>query len=671
MRDFKKYLNCPPAKKEDFRLINQKAVKRCVVPESEHHNAIWDLRVAKDGTVYFPLSAEMHFSENVWLHTYDYKTNTVKRLFKLHEKVCCHDKAIRASKIHTSLCEMPDGRIIMSTHTTAQSPVHPTWMPEAYYAHPFESFEGSNILIYDPKTGSVENRGKPVPYESIYGGVYSERGNAFYFSGYIRGHLYRLDLDTNEVHDYGQTSEFGSFRLAIGPDGNVYCNSRSGIFYRVDTETKELYDTGLRFPKNTDIIQGINHSQFDYYANWGDKMYIAVVFNAKPAFLIYDYKTNTMTMSESYIPEGANVGAVCSVHGMAFDSKGTLWYTIKKFDPILQGRGQLLCSWDILGGGKPRLYGLVGTEERINIEVSEMEIHDDILFVPDSNYLFDYSAMMGIDINVLESTDELGPIATDPSAYIYVENAEELYDGDFEKDIQHFLDFMDECEYYNEMMDTNNFAVTLNLNVVRTWEHMPIEESSVYSVRFDGDTVKAVCGTDIRREVTIIDGEITDVTDGGVVLEQPEMPECLIGLDYPSVPGRQYKAVPDKFAKLWDDRYIVSTKDGIVCIVDGDSVLSLGTAIQTCSPVNAFAVSNVRKEVYGIAGGEDDCGILFRVDDKRGLRQLGRAYFNRFRKPGVVSSNELSCIAVSDDGKRLAVGAKDRLGCVYVYDLDN
>lgn len=670
MRDYKKYMTCPPAKREDFRLIDQKAVKRCAVPESSKHNAVWDLKAASDGTVYFPLSAEMHFTENVWLYTYDYKTNTVKRLFKLEEKIFCRENAIHASKIHTSISELPDGRLIMTTHTTAQSPLHPTWMPEAYYAHPWEGFEGSNVLIYDPKTGNLENRGKPVPYESIYGGVYSPVGNAFYFTGYIRGHLYRLDLDTNYVHDYGQISEFGSFRVALGPDGNVYCNSRSGIFYKVDTVSKELLDTGHRFPKNTDIKQGINHSQLDYYANYGKKMYLAVVFNAKSSFLIYDTENNTMCMTDTYIPDGANVGSICSPHGMAFDSRGRLWYTIKKYDAILQGCGHLLCSWDIPGGGRPVSYGLVGTLERTNIEVSEIEIHNDIMFLPDANYFFDPSAVMGIDLGVLTDKSERRPYSNDPAAYVYVENAEELYDGDFKKDIQHYLEFMAESEETGEILNKNSFAVDKVLDVVRTWKYMPIEQSRVINVRFENNLVKAVCGLTEYREVSIKDNEVVSVKRIEYNRKHCKVPGELENLDYPCIPGRQYKAVPVVSAKLWDERYIVATEDGIVCIVKGKDVLALGTAIQSCGVVRAFAVSEVRKEVYGIAGGANDCGIIFCYNDKKGLRQLGRAYFNGFEEPGVVSSNELSSIAISDDGTRLIVGASDRLGCVYIYRLD-
>lgn len=55
------------------------------------------------------------------------------------------------------------GGLIMTTHTTSQAPQHPTWMAEGYYQHLWEGFPGSHLLLYDPETGILENRGIPAP----------------------------------------------------------------------------------------------------------------------------------------------------------------------------------------------------------------------------------------------------------------------------------------------------------------------------------------------------------------------------------------------------------------------------------------------------------------------------------------------------------------------------
>lgn len=75
----------------------------------------------------------------------------------MEDVILPHDRQIRASKFHSSICFMPDGRLIMTTHTTDESPCHPTWMPIAYYHHLWEGFAGGHILIYDPQTGHGES----------------------------------------------------------------------------------------------------------------------------------------------------------------------------------------------------------------------------------------------------------------------------------------------------------------------------------------------------------------------------------------------------------------------------------------------------------------------------------------------------------------------------------
>jgi len=668
VRDYKKYLTGPQADKENFRLINQNAVKRVDIPGSERHNAIWDFMITKEGKVYFSLGAELHFAEYTRLYEYDYAAEEVRELFKLEEKICQNPDAIRASKIHTSICELPDGRLIMSTHSTAKSPKHPAWLPEAYYAHPWEGYAGSNILIYDPKTGKIENRGVPVPFESIYGGVYSPADNAFYFTGYIRGHLYRLELDTNKVKDYGQVTEFGSFRLVAGPDNNIYGNSRSGDFYRVDTKTGELVDLGLRFPKKENLPQGENHSQLDYAVNTADgKILMAVVFC--DSLLIYDPKTNTLTPTPSFLPPGIDAGYASTVHGLCFDKNNVLWYSLTKFDAILQTRGCLLCSWDILNGKQPKCHGLLGSGKRMLLTMPEMEIHNDKLYMPDSNYCFDDSAVMEIDLDIIRSSDK-GAYTSDPAAYLYNQNGPSLYEGDFKTDIQKLLEFLHDMEDYADVLNECNVYLNIGkLNAVRLWENIEKDKSKVYSLSVKADKITGICGNgNLFYSFTIKDNHLCEMTETQLVPTKQDIPENLKNLNYPCIPGRQFKAKPAIYKELWDGRYIVGTEDGLLCIVSGSAVFSLGTAIQSCGAINDMTVCNSKKTIYGTVGGEHDCGIVFSYDDTNGLRQLGRTYFNQFRYPGVVSSSMLSAIDISDDGKTLAVGSGDRLGCVYIYD---
>ena len=131
---------------DDYRVMSQVGVKQYCYPERFPHNAIWDSAVGPDGKFYFGLASEISSSNYVRLCRYDYETNSVEELFKIEDVILPQDRAIRASKFHSSISFLPDGRIIMTTHTTDKSPRHPTWLPYAYYHHLWEGFAGGEII---------------------------------------------------------------------------------------------------------------------------------------------------------------------------------------------------------------------------------------------------------------------------------------------------------------------------------------------------------------------------------------------------------------------------------------------------------------------------------------------------------------------------------------------
>jgi hypothetical protein len=108
--------------------------------------------------------------------------------------------------------------------------------------------------------------------------------------------------------------------------------------------------------------------------------------------------------------------------------------------------------------------------------------------------------------------------------------------------------------------------------------------------------------------------------------------------------------------------------DGMLAIVDGENVFSLGLCAVN-GPVRQIIVDEKNEIAYGIAGDASDLGMVFSFDEKNGLRWLGRVFFNKFKEPGIAASCELSAIAISKDGRKLAIGSKDRMGCVYIYTL--
>ena len=129
--------------------------------------------------------------------------------------------------------------------------------------------------------------------------------------------------------------------------------------------------------------------------------------------------------------------------------------------------------------------------------------------------------------------------------------------------------------------------------------------------------------------------------------------------------GRNYKSIITSSAQLANGKFIVGTADGVLGIIDGDKTYRLGRVgnngpvIDMCSDKNGTVV-------YGIMGDKDDLGLVFKYTEEKGVEELGILRFADGTAPGVVSSCSPSCCDLSDDGKTLAIGVADRLGCVYI-----
>ena len=229
-----------PFSDDYYRLINQKGVRQAFPKDegNEDYNTCWDGAVSPDGTFYFSLSSEGGNSMHAKLNRYDREKNEIVDCFNAGDLILPNPRNLPASKLHTSINFLPDGRVIGTTHSTDRAPQHQEWMPFGHHNHVWEGFPGSHILVYDPKTGRSENWGIPVPHESIYGAKYDPKHNALYMIGFMRGHVYRYSLDTKKVKDLGKAAELYCYRMELGADGNIYAATKTGCAFRINTETE-------------------------------------------------------------------------------------------------------------------------------------------------------------------------------------------------------------------------------------------------------------------------------------------------------------------------------------------------------------------------------------------------------------------------------------------------
>ncbi|WP_407270176.1 hypothetical protein [Radiobacillus sp. PE A8.2] len=646
---------------ESYRVMNQIGVQQCVLPSPSVHNASWDAILTSEGELYLSLCSELTTSEYAKLAKYDYQKNKVEELFYTKELIFPNDRFIRDSKIHTSLAELGDGRLIMLTHTTDKSPEHPAWMPNAYYNNPWEGFPGSSLIIYDPTNNKAENYGIPVHRETLYGGTYDVVNNAYYALGFLKGHLYRIDLDDRQVADYGQVVEKASYRLIVGSDRNIYFTSRNGVLMRINVETQKVENLRHVLPNKSEKYRR-NRSYMTYGVNGPDgRLYMSGMFNDEIS--AFDPKNDSFEVIGRYKkPEFYLKGVENTdyIGAMDFDANGVLYYIVCG---LRQDHGEdfklgnSLMRWDILNGKGPEFLGLAGTDNRVTTSSCSLFIDKgkQILYVVSTNHGNDAPDVIAIDLSIYkEIAHELGPVTQDP----FVDPDNKLYE-------EHGKSILNTKEAWenNPVPFTAKSVIPIAL-----WQEFSDEQvfnSGVKKISWNGGNLEVFTG-DKSFYKFILDESgaiLQNEKNSAVEEEQP----INLKLELPYYPGRQYKAVVDKMVSINGDRQLIATKDGILAIWDGRNVYALGPACSN-GPVNDLTVTKDGKKVYGVAGDIDDFSIVFEYNDETGLRWLGTVATDDYQY-GCFNSPYLTSIALNESDTILAVGAGGRMGSVYLYSI--
>lgn len=665
---------------QDFKLMSLKGVK-CHLFKDESNNSIWDSTICRDnGKLYLSLSSELSYCGYARLYEFDYHTNCSKKLMEVEKVILPQDRAIRASKFHTSISFMNNGKMVMTTHSTDKAPQHPTWLPESFYGNIWEGFAGSNIVTYDRETGEAKNLGIPAPRESLYGSIYDPGHNALYSMGYMRGHLYRYSFDDKTVKDLGKVSEAGSFRMVLGPDGNIYSSSKSGYMFKIDTDAQKVLDLNYRVPF---FSYGENYTFEASFGNIAEghigpdgRLYFSIMYG--PDFIALDTKTGKFENMGSYLPtpryavtENRN-----GVFGFDFDSKGVMWYYVSSVsdgsEPEQPAQPASLFRWDIIRGGRPEWAGIIGTQERVIYVASELYIQDDHMMIVDTNHADECAAVISIDLKEFEPTMHemklVDPATLDDNMFKPGNPAAFGYSRLFDKQAA--------------IADQNPHTFDGNLNnAYRIWRELApenIENSAVKGIAWDNEgALHGICGKDKEFGFKIAGNKVEFIRP---LVELDEkyvawLHESVTSMAYngnaklPGYPGRQYKAVATACAELTGGRKLVGTLDGLVAICIDDKAYSLGMAGYN-GPIRAMSSTPDGKTVYGVAGDDEDFGMVFCYDDEKGLQLKGDIKHGSSRGTlALIACNVLSCCKVSKDGKYLAIASADRLGTVVIYNL--
>ena len=677
--------------KRFFSMLPQSAVKQTMFQGDGYYNASWDYAISPDGRHYFSVCAEWLDGSgkpglDAMLYEYSPEKLSLQCLINVNTDLFTYPRTIRPTKVHTCINFLEDGRVIMNTHTTSPSPVHPQWMPEAYYAHPYEGFPGSNLLVYDPKTGKVEDMGIPVRYESIYGARYDPIGKAYYCSGYFRGHGYKIDLNTHAVTDYGQVTEFGSYLHHTGSDGNIYISTRSGSLLRYNVYQKKPEFLGVSIPTDPDFPEFADRKRnvMTYAANAPDgKGFYFCMHTKNRKLYYYDIASNCIETVGSVIPGWwlliADVGA--SVFGMAFDEQGVLWYGL-----TAEGSCVHLIHWDVVNGGEPTDHGVIGTPEHNCTCFCEAYIRNNVFYAASACHPKDPPSIVAVDLKLLQKTVETEPLlAMDINTYRGMVFAKYYPKGGYSgstnvvtggiasynaPDIPGGHALSDGI--LRALPRNNQFMVKAGKKyVTKLWKQMPIEASSVVEVGYERDgTVIAVSGNPQEGywQHRIFRGKLLSTGKIDYVQRTTDaIREKYREVVFAAPAGRSWLAHACCEAVLTDESALVGTEAGTLAVVKNGKAYNLGSPMGA-GRIHALSASADGRTVYGVAGDPEGIGIVFSYSMEAGLVSHGMIYFiDGDGEEGMGISTEPTSIAFSPDNSAIAIGAADRLGCVYEF----
>lgn len=653
---------------DDYRIINQNGVKQTIIDEP-NHNAAWDGFLAKDGTFYFSACSEHTNHEFAKLYKYDFDTNTATQCFYTRDFLLKSERYLRDSKFHTSISEKTDGKLIMCTHSTDKSPCHPVWLPLQFVSNPFEGFPGGELMEYDPKTGKIELFGIPAPRETIYGGVYSPKDDAYYMLGWMRGHLYRFDCKTRKCEDKGQVSEYRSYRIVLGPDGNVYFSTKSGFMMRYNVETQKLEDLNARIPSDK-VLKG-RKRPFCYLGPCvtGPDGRLYLTGNNTSFLSALDVKTGEIEVigdlfpaeDYTYVRDQNTFSA-----GMDFDKDGVLWYSsmsfrVKEDEHFKVPSG--LFRWDFLHGKEPEFLGLFGTAERVQTYTDSLYIdkEKDILYSASTNHSYGSPDIIAIDLKEYrKNMYERGEVCRDMLV--------------FEPGYDEYKPFADHWENVKDLIAEYSPNIKgEKIEAVRLWREVEIDEildTKVIGLKFtDEDTIEGLCGLNKFYRFVIKNGKLAEFNEANAEFISKMKKKEYEKIDnLPYYPGRQWRANVTAECDWIDGSKLIGTEDGFLAVVKADkSVYSLGPAI--CQGPVRDLCSNLEKKIaYGVGGDVEDIGNLFSYNESQGIRYLGVTTCDKADdNVGVCANFIQNAIAISENGEKVAIGAGDRLASVYIY----
>ena len=664
--------------KEFFDLIPQTGVTHLLCTDDPAHNAIWDMAVSPEGRIFFSVCGESYEALYARLYEYDHKNKKFIRHMELDKEILMSPHSLRTSKFHTAISFIGDGKILSTTHTTSPAPTHPTWMPYEYADHPYEGYPGSNLLIYDYNKRECRGLGLLSPHDTTYGATYDPKNGDYFAITWMRGTGYVYNVHTGECRCLGQISDTHTSRTYLLSDGHIYGTTYSGAMFRYNTDIRDVEWLGVDAPG---LIRHAREVDGVLYFTTGP----CSVPGRGQELYAYDLKTRKITTVGRPVPKAEALENDPSIfynaYGMAFDSKGRMWYGCMSFIPRHRYVGARLYMWDFLHGGEPVDCGFLGTKERTLSITAEMHIVDDVLYISDGNHTSDKDTPSGIIAIELDKfvpalkTEKRIPSHDYVNYLPYQAEALEWYPLDDLDDCLKKYDkyYNDTVLYFEKFLKENAFRKPFSsASGISVWERLGFGKAAVKDIKWTSDTelvLRVGEGGKFEVKCTVDEfgkAHVEDIREVGEASFSRLMAD-LPDVQLPDVPGRKYLATAECSVKLPDGSILAGTHDTMLAHIKDGKVYSLG---QVCSAGGVHSLDVAPDgRAFGVAGHALGVGQRFSFKADEGVKLLGllpEAWAEGGRNVAIYRP---TCIAVSPSGKYIAVGGEDEISGAVVLGL--
>jgi len=247
----------PAVKKFEDKCVDERRWKAVVLDEDPDGNAIWAVTYhPADGRVYVAATCEHLDGHSFKLVAYDPATGKKGLVFDT-DKVT-HESALNGrvthNKVHYSMISSRDGKLYMAPHCTGAPYGDARWLAEHTWNYYWKSYSGSPLIVYDPATDTVENRGILCEGEGTRSLALDEDRRKLYGITYPRSHFYVYYLETGQYKDLGRTSCYNSQVVFLDDRGFAYHADDYGYLIRCHPERDELekLDVQLPYPPKRD-----------------------------------------------------------------------------------------------------------------------------------------------------------------------------------------------------------------------------------------------------------------------------------------------------------------------------------------------------------------------------------------------------------------------------------